>query len=65
MNEGNDLGKNYNKNIKELKNLFDELTKDLNSKLGPVYESKEILEVLESYKLKIQLLSNSVVVEEE
>ena len=65
MNEGNDLGKNYNKNIKELKNLFDKLIKDLNSQLGSVYESKEILEVLESYKLKIQLLSSFVVDEEE
>ena len=65
MNDINNLEKNFNENIDKLKNLFDELNKDLNTKLDSVKESKELLEVLESYKLKIQYLSNSLEDEEE
>ena len=65
MNDLNNLDKSFNENINELKNLLDELNKDLNTKLESVKESKELLEVLESYKLKIQYFSNSLEDEEE
>jgi len=65
MNDINNLEKNFNENIDKLKDLFDELNKDLNTKLESVKESKELLEVLESYKLKIQYFSNSLEDEEE
>ena len=65
MNDTNNLEKNFNENIDKLKDLFDELNKDLNTKLESVNESKELLEVLESYKLKIQYFSNSLEDEEE
>ena len=65
MNDINNLEKNFNENIDKLKDLFDELNKDLNTKLESVNESKELLEVLESYKLKIQYFSNSLEDEEE
>jgi len=61
----NNLDKNFNENINELKNLLDELKKDLNTKLRSVNESEELLEVVESYKLKIENLSNSFGDEEE
>ena len=65
MNDINNLEKNFNENIDKLKDIFDELNKDLNTKLESVKESKELLEVLESYKLKIQYFSNSLEDEEE
>ena len=65
MNDINNLEKNFNENIDKLKDLFDELNKDLNTKLESVKESNELLEVLESYKLKIQSFSNSLEDEEE
>ena len=65
MNDLNNLDKNFNENINELKNLLDELKKDLNTKLRSVNESEELLEVVESYKLKIENLSNSFGDEEE
>tara|TARA_X000000950_G_scaffold99904_1_gene126316 strand:- start:486 stop:683 length:198 start_codon:yes stop_codon:yes gene_type:complete len=65
MNDENNLEKNFNENIDKLKDLFDELNKDLITKLEFVKESKELLEVLESYKLKIQYFSNSLEDEEE
>ncbi len=65
MNDINNLEKNFNENIDKLKNLFDELNKDLNTKLESAKESNELLEVLESYKLKIQYFSNSLEDEEE
>ena len=65
MNDLNNLDKNFNENINELKNLLDELKKDLNTKLRSVDESKELLEVIESYELKIENLSNSFRYEEE
>ncbi|MDC3103608.1 hypothetical protein OA408_02460 [Acidimicrobiaceae bacterium] len=65
MNDINNLEKNFNENIDKLKDFFDELNKDLNTKLESVKESKELLEVLESYKLKIQYFSNSLEDEEE
>ena len=65
MNDINNLEKNFNENIDKLKELFDELNKDLNTKLESVKESNELLEVLESYKLKIQYFSNSLEDEEE
>tara|TARA_Y100000992_G_scaffold151417_1_gene100970 strand:- start:1004 stop:1201 length:198 start_codon:yes stop_codon:yes gene_type:complete len=65
MNDINNLEKNFNENIDKLKDLFDELNKDLNTKLESVKESNELLEVLESYKLKIQYFSNSLEDEEE
>ena len=65
MNDINNLEKNFNENIDKLKDLFDELNKDLITKLEFVKESKELLEVLESYKLKIQYFSNSLEDEEE
>jgi ABC-type transporter Mla subunit MlaD len=61
----NNLDKNFNGNINELKNLLDELKKDLNTKLQSVNESEELLEVVESYKLKVENLSNSFGDEEE
>ena len=65
MKDLNNLDKNFNENINELKNLLDELKKDLNTKLRSVNESEELLEVIESYKLKIENLSNSFGDEEE
>ena len=65
MNDINNLEKNFNENIDKLKDLFDELNTDLNTKLESVKDSKELLEVLESYKLKIQYFSNSLEDEEE
>ena len=65
MKDLNNLDKNFNENINELKNLLDELKKDLNTKLRSVNESEELLEVVESYKLKIENLSNSFGYEEE
>ena len=65
MKDLNNLDKNFNENINELKNLLDELKKDLNTKLRSVNESDELLEVVESYKLKIENLSNSFGDEEE
>ena len=65
MKDLNNLDKNFNENINELKNLLDELKKDLNTKLRSVNESDELLEVVESYKLKIENLSNSFGYEEE
>ena len=65
MNDINNLEKNFNENIDKLKDLFDELNKDLNTKLEFVRESNELIEVLESYKLKIQYFSNSLEDEEE
>ncbi len=65
MKDLNNLDKNFNENINELKNLLDELKRDLNTKLSSVSESEELLEVVESYKLKIENLSNSFGDEEE
>ena len=65
MKDLNNLDKNFNENINELKNLLDELKKDLNTKLRSVNESEELLEVIESYELKIENLSNSFRYEEE
>ena len=65
MKDLNNLDKNFNENINELKNLLDELKKDLNTKLGSVKESEELLEVVESYKLRIENLSKSFGDEEE
>ncbi len=65
MKDLNNLYKNFNENINELKNLLDELKKDLNTKLISVNESEELLEVVEIYKLKIENLSNSFGDEEE
>ena len=65
MKDLNNLDKNFNENINELKNLLDELKKDLNTKLRSVNESEELLEVIESYKLKIENLSTSFGDEEE
>ena len=65
MKDLNNLDKNFNENINELKNLLDELKKDLNTKLRSVNESEDLLEVVESYKLKIENLSNSFGDEEE
>ena len=65
MKDLNNLDKNFNENINELKNLLDELKKDLNTKLKSVNESEELLEVIESYELKIENLSNSFRYEEE
>jgi len=65
MKDLNNLDKNFNENINELKNLLDELKKDLNTKLRSVNESEELLEVIESYKLKVENLSNSFGDEEE
>ena len=65
MKDLNNLDKNFNENINELKNLIDELKQDLNTKLRSVNESEELLEVIESYKLKIENLSNSFGDEEE
>ena len=65
MNDLNNLDKSLNENINELKNLLDELNKDLNTKLRSVSESDELLKVVEGYKLKIELLSNSFREEEE
>ena len=65
MKDLNNLDKNFNENINELKNLLDELKKDLNTKLRLVNESEDLLEVVESYKLKIENLSNSFGDEEE
>ena len=65
MKDLNNLDKNFNENINELKNLLDELKKDLNTKLRSVKESEELLEVVESYKLKVENLSNSFGDEEE
>ena len=65
MNDLNNLDKSFNENINELKNLLDELKKDLNTKLQSVNESEELLEVVESYKLKVENLSNSFGDEEE
>ena len=65
MKDLNNLDKNFNENINELKNLLDELKKDLNTKLRSVNESEELLQVIESYKLKIENLSNSFGDEEE
>ena len=65
MKDLNNLDKNFNENLNELKNLLDELKKDLNTKLRSVNESEELLEVVESYKLKIENLSKSFGDEEE
>ena len=65
MKDLNNLDKNFNENINELKNLLDALKIDLNTKLRSVSESEELLEVVESYKLKIENLSKSFGDEEE
>tara|TARA_A200000113_G_scaffold177982_1_gene163511 strand:+ start:842 stop:1036 length:195 start_codon:yes stop_codon:yes gene_type:complete len=59
VNDLNNLDKSFNENINELKNLLDELDKDLNTKLRSVSESDELLKVVEDYRLKIERLSNS------
>ncbi len=59
MNDLNNLDKNFNENMNGLKNLLDQLNKDLNTKLRSVNESKELLKVVEDYRLKIERLSNS------
>ena len=64
MNDLNNLDKSFNENINELKNLLDELDKDLNTKLRSVSESDELLKVVEDYRLKIERLSNSFEEEE-
>ena len=65
MNDLENLDENTNKKINELRILFNELSNYLNNELKTVDESKELLEVLEVYKSKIQSLTDSFLNEEE
>ena len=65
MNDIENLDENTNKKINELRILFNELSNYLNNELKTVDESKELLEVLEVYKSKIQSLNDSFLNEEE
>tara|TARA_A100001011_G_scaffold379541_1_gene445686 strand:+ start:2071 stop:2268 length:198 start_codon:yes stop_codon:yes gene_type:complete len=65
MNDLENLDENTNKKINELRILFNELSNYLNNELETVDESKELLEVLEVYKSKIQSLNDSFLNEEE
>ena len=65
MNDIENLDENTNKKINELRILFNELSNYLNDELKTVDESKELLEVLEAYKSKIQNLTQSFLNEEE
>ena len=65
MNDIENLDENTNKKINELRILFNELSNYLNNELETVDESKELLEVLEVYKSKIQSLNDSFLNEEE
>ncbi len=65
MNDIENLDENTNKKINELRILFNELSNYLNNELKTVDESKELLEVLEVYKSKIQNLTDSFLNEEE
>ena len=65
MNDIENLDENTNKKINELRILFDELSNYLNNELKTVDESKELLEVLEVCKSKIQNLTDSFLNEEE
>ena len=65
MNDIENLDENTNKKINELQILFNELSNYLNDELKTVDESKELLEVLEAYKSKIQSLTHSFLNEEE
>ena len=65
MNNSDKLEKNLNNKIYELKTLFNQLEKDLSQKLDVTDESKELLEILENYKLKFQNLSEHIINEEE
>tara|TARA_B100001769_G_C21870429_1_gene471045 strand:- start:82 stop:279 length:198 start_codon:yes stop_codon:yes gene_type:complete len=65
MNDIENLDENTNKKINELRILFNELSNYLNNELKTVDESKELLEVLEVYKSKIQSLTDSFLNEEE
>ena len=64
MNDLENLDENTNKKINELRILFNELSNYLNNELETVDESKELLEVLEVYKSKIQSLNDSFLNEE-
>ena len=65
MNDIENLDENTNKKINELIILFNELSNYLNNELKTVDESKELLEVIEVYKSKIQSLTDSFLNEEE
>ena len=65
MNNSDKLEKNLNNKIDEIKTLFNQLEKDLSQKLDVTDESKELLEILENYKLKFQNLSEHIINEEE
>tara|TARA_Y100000992_G_scaffold24957_1_gene14179 strand:- start:366 stop:563 length:198 start_codon:yes stop_codon:yes gene_type:complete len=65
MNNSDKLEKNLNNTIDEIETLFNQLEIDLSQKLDTTDESKELLEILENYKLKFQNLSEHIINEEE
>ena len=65
MNNSDKLEKNLNNTIDEIETLFNQLEIDLSQKLDTTDESRELLEILENYKLKFQNLSEHIINEEE
>tara|TARA_S200000501_G_scaffold256322_1_gene240094 strand:+ start:5661 stop:5858 length:198 start_codon:yes stop_codon:yes gene_type:complete len=65
MKNSDKLEKNLNNKIDEIETLFNQLEIDLSQKLDTTDESKELLEILENYKLKFQNLSEHIINEEE
>tara|TARA_Y100001935_G_scaffold160461_1_gene132006 strand:+ start:666 stop:863 length:198 start_codon:yes stop_codon:yes gene_type:complete len=65
MNDINNLEQNFDENVNEIKILFEKMINELNQKLETSEESEELFEILDSYKSKIQNLTNSEANEEE
>ncbi len=65
MKNSDKLEKNLNNKIDEIETLFNQLEIDLSQKLDTTDESRELLEILENYKLKFQNLSEHIINEEE
>ena len=65
MNDINNLEQNFDENVNEIKILFEKMINELNQKLKTSEESEELFEILDSYKSKIQNLTNSEANEEE
>ena len=65
MNDINNLEQNFDENVNEIEILFEKMINELNQKLETSEESEELFEILDSYKSKIQNLTNSEANEEE
>ena len=65
MNDINNLEQNFDENVNEIEILFEKMINELNQKLKTSEESEELFEILDSYKSKIQNLTNSEANEEE